>query len=147
MFHIYTVFHQIISLDDTILEWEYYIFHACTIWHYVDTSFNGILSKYNRDLVLHAPGNCQLCHNFLCFLDISVFDIFYKFQYFLGTFFLIFYFNFRFFFVALPLKIFLHLRIFLVPHFSIVYFNFRIFLYLHLLLHFRSFPDTLFCDT
>ena len=130
MFHIYTFFHQMVSLDDTILEWEYYIFHAYTIWHYVDTGFDDILCKYNRDLVLLVAGNCQPCHNFSYFLDISAFDIFYQFQHFIGTFFLIFYFNIRVFFAALSLKIFLHLRIFLVPHFLIVYFNFRIFLYL-----------------
>ena len=97
MFHINTIFHQMISLDDTILEWEYYIFHAYTIWHYLDTGFDDILCKYNRGLVLFAARNCQPCHNFFCFLDISVFDIFYQFQHFVDIFFLIFYFNFKIF--------------------------------------------------
>ena len=122
-----------ISLDDKILEWEYYIFHAYTIWHYVDTGFDDILRKYNRDFVLLAAWNSQTWHNFslifLIFLFLKYF--FYQFKHFIGTFFLVFYSNSSVFFVVLFLKIFLHLRILLVPHFFTVYFNFRIFFVLH----------------
>ena len=142
MFHINTIFHQMISLDDTILEWEYYIFHAYTIWHYVDTGFDDILCKNNRDLVLLVlQETVNLVTIFFVFLA-SLFLIFFINFSILLVPFLIFYFNFSVFFVALPLKMFLHLRIFSVPHFLIVYFHFRVFsvsIFLICFLHFKIF--------
>ena len=128
MFHIYTIFHQMFSLDVTILKWEYYIFHAYTMWHYVVTcGFDDILSKCNREAVLIVAGNCQPCHNF--FFLIYLFLIFFiNFRILLIPF---FYFNLKVILEALLLKIFLLLRILLEPYFLIVYFNSRIFLYLH----------------
>ena len=57
MFHIYTILYQMISLGDTILQWEYDIFLAQIIWHYADRDFDDILRKYNKALVLLLTGN------------------------------------------------------------------------------------------
>ena len=117
---------KMISVDDTILESEHYIFHAYTIWDYVDTGFDDIFCKYNRDFVLlvllETVNHVTIFFVFL----ISMFLIFFiNFSILLIP--LIVYFNFRVFFVEPPLEIFLHLKIFLVPHFLIFYFNFGIF--------------------
>ena len=61
-----------ISLDDRILQWEYDIFQAWITQHCVNAGFNGILSKYNRILVLPIARISQPCRFFFLILMIQV---------------------------------------------------------------------------
>ena len=85
MFHMYTIFHQMISLYDTTLRWECHIFHVWIIQHYVDAGFNGQQCKQSKVPVLLVEGNYQPFHIFFSFL-VSLFSIFFReFLDFLGT--------------------------------------------------------------
>ena len=65
---LYTIFHQMVLLDDTILHYE------CDI----DTGFDGIQCKYNKVPVLLVEGNSQLsfCFFLVLFFDFMNFWIF-----------------------------------------------------------------------
>ena len=140
-------------------------FSCLLIWHDVDTGFDDVFCKCNRNLFYQYflstsafSGYLLFCYSILIsgvFLALPL-NIFLHLRIFLiSLFFLIVYFDFRFFFVALPFKISLLLSIFMVHHFLIVYYNFRIFFWANIfdmafafMIYFTLFIcDTLLSDT
>ena len=72
MYHKYKSFHEMISLDDTILHWECNISHASVIQHCVDAGFDDAQCKYNKVPLLLVEGNSQPCQIFFSFRSSSI---------------------------------------------------------------------------
>ena len=143
MLQIYKLFHQMISLDDTILHRECGIFHTEIIRHCVDTGFNGILCKYDMVLVLLFAGNSEPSHPFV-FLGFPLFEfsqyfwIFLVSHFFILSLYLFFHilFFFFFFFHDFPCTLFFNILFYFPDILDVCTF--------HIMVAVQDCPDTLF---